>query len=53
MKSLFTPEMMKGFCMGNALKYIWRAGKKVDFREDIQKAQWYLRYAEGLNNDKD
>lgn len=22
MKDIFTPEMMKGFCIGNALKYI-------------------------------
>ena len=51
MKDIFTPEMLKGFCIGNALKYIWRAGKKGDFREDIQKAQWYLHYVEGLDDD--
>ncbi len=30
------------FHMGNAVKYISRAGKKGDYIEDIQKAIWYL-----------
>ena len=30
------------FCLGNAIKYIWRAGLKKDRLEDLQKAQWYL-----------
>ena len=31
------------FCLGNALKYICRAGRKTDnLIEDLQKAQWYL-----------
>ena len=31
-----------GFCLGNAVKYILRAGKKGDKNEDILKAIWYL-----------
>lgn len=39
-----------GFCLGNAVKYISRAGKKVDNGrnviekeiEDLQKAIWYI-----------
>lgn len=31
-----------GFCLGNALKYISRAGKKGDALEDLKKAAWYL-----------
>jgi hypothetical protein len=31
-----------GFHLGNALKYILRAGKKGDRVEDIRKAIWYL-----------
>lgn len=31
------------FCRGNAFKYVWRAGRKGDAVEDIQKAIWYLR----------
>lgn len=32
------------FCLGNAIKYIWRAGKKEgeDWRDDLDKARWYL-----------
>jgi len=30
------------FCLGNAMKYIWRAGLKGDAIEDLNKAQWYL-----------
>ena len=31
-----------GFCLGNAVKYILRAGRKGDAIEDLRKAQWYL-----------
>jgi len=31
------------FCLGNALKYIWRAGLKNDKVEDLKKAIWYLQ----------
>lgn len=33
-----------GFCRGNAMKYLWRAGKKDPAKEleDLKKAQWYL-----------
>jgi hypothetical protein len=30
------------FCLGNAIKYIWRAGMKGDATEDLEKARWYL-----------
>lgn len=32
------------FCLGNAIKYIWRAGKKPEegWRDDLDKARWYL-----------
>ena len=32
-----------GFNLGNAIKYILRAGKKNDYKEDLQKAIWYLQ----------
>lgn len=35
-----------GFCLGNAVKYLWRAGLKGDGgqgKEDLSKAAWYLR----------
>jgi len=33
-----------GFCLGNAVKYICRAGKKEGntTKQDLQKAVWYL-----------
>lgn len=30
------------FCLGNAVKYIWRADEKGGV-EDLEKAVWYLR----------
>lgn len=30
------------FCLGNAIKYIWRADFKGDDIEDLKKAIWYL-----------
>lgn len=30
------------FCVGNAVKYLWRAGLKGDALEDLQKARWYI-----------
>ena len=30
------------FNLGNAVKYIWRAGQKTDLLEDLKKARWYL-----------
>lgn len=32
-----------GFCLGNAVKYIWRAGlKSEDPIKDLEKAAWYI-----------
>ena len=31
-----------GFCLGNAIKYLWRADLKNDAIEDMQKAIWYI-----------
>lgn len=32
-----------GFCLGNAVKYISRAGRKTNGIEDLKKAVWYLQ----------
>jgi hypothetical protein len=40
-----------GFCLGNAIKYILRAGKKDESKtkEDLEKAIWYInRYIGSL-----
>lgn len=31
-----------GFCLGNAIKYLWRADLKADSIEDMKKAIWYI-----------
>jgi len=31
-----------GFCLGNAIKYIWRADLKQNAIEDLEKAAWYI-----------
>lgn len=31
-----------GFCLGNVVKYIARAGRKGDRLSDLKKARWYL-----------
>jgi hypothetical protein len=32
-----------GFCVGNAIKYLWRAGlKSKDPIQDLEKARWYI-----------
>jgi hypothetical protein len=40
----FIEDKKLGFCLGNAVKYISRAGKKDPAKEveDLQKAAWYI-----------
>jgi hypothetical protein len=30
------------FNIGNAIKYLWRAGLKGELLEDLKKARWYV-----------
>lgn len=49
----FIEEQELGFHLGNAVKYISRAGKKDPKKhiEDLQKAVWYIqRYIEKNSN---
>ena len=32
-----------GFCLGNAIKYIWRADLKGNDIQDLEKAQFYIQ----------
>ncbi len=41
------------YCKGNALKYTWRSGHKIDSVEDLKKAAWYCRMAAGDDPRKD
>ncbi len=44
MRSCLTKEEFIGFCKGNVIKYIARAGKKGDAGQDVAKARDYLCY---------
>lgn len=47
---MMTEDELRGFCKGNYLKYILRAGKKAgeSAETDRKKAEWYLDYLEKL-----
>ena len=40
-KAALTPDEWRGYCKGNAIKYIWRERHKGG-DESLQKADWYL-----------
>jgi hypothetical protein len=42
-QSALTEEEFRGYCKGNALKYIWRERHKGG-TESLEKAAWYLEY---------
>lgn len=46
LKAWLTPEELRGFCKGNAIKYLARAGKKPGqpSKRDEAKAEWYAKY---------
>jgi hypothetical protein len=39
-RAALTPEEFRGYCKGNALKYIWRERHKGS--DSLLKASWYL-----------
>ena len=43
-RAKLSAEGFEGYCEGNVLKYMSRAGKKGDKVEDLKKASWYLNY---------
>jgi hypothetical protein len=45
-RAKLSEEEFRGYCRGNALKYLSRAGKKGAAAEDHRKAVWYLSYLE-------
>ncbi len=40
-EAALTPEEFRGYCKGNALKYVWREKHKGG-DQDLAKAAWYL-----------
>lgn len=43
-RAKLTVEQFEGYCLGNAMKYLSRAGKKEDASKDKAKAEWYLQH---------
>lgn len=41
-EAALTPEEFRGFCKGNAMKYVFRERYKGG-QESLLKAQWYLQ----------
>jgi hypothetical protein len=35
----------EAYCIGNAIKYLWRRNHKDTYKQNIQKAIWYLNKA--------
>ena len=42
MEAKFSEEEIRGYCLGNAVKYILRAKHKGNMTQDLKKANWYL-----------
>lgn len=38
-------DALVAWCRGNAIKYLWRTGKKGNAAEDLRKAIWYIERA--------
>lgn len=48
-EAALTPDEFRGFCKGNALKYVWRERHKGRAIEDLEKSAWYTsRLAETM-----
>ena len=51
MEEIFGKEYLKGFCICNSFKYLYRHKRKNGI-EDINKAQWYLnKYKELVDSE--
>lgn len=42
-RAALTPEEFRGFCKGNAIKYLFRANDKGSHDTDVAKADWYVK----------
>ena len=50
MVAAFGKEKVETYCQIAAFKYVWRAGKKGNDKEqDLAKANWYLSWATGTD----
>ena len=51
LRAKLTPEELRGFLKGNAVKYLMRAGRKDGEKdmEDYKKAAWYTQMLSGVD----
>lgn len=42
-EAMLTPEEFRGYCKGNAMKYIWRSELKGANIQDLEKSKFYLK----------
>lgn len=43
-RAALTPEEFRGYCKGNAIKYVWRERTK-ESNKSLKKAMWYAATA--------
>lgn len=53
MEAAFGIEFVKHFCLLNAFKYVERCREKDNFKQDIEKAIWYLKRLASYINDEE
>ena len=48
MVAIANAGMAREFCIGNAIKYLWRLGRKTssEVSTDLKKVEWYLDWYE-------
>lgn len=51
-EATLTAEELRGFCLGNILKYRLRAGQKDSPEKDLAKANWYRERLRELARDQ-
>jgi hypothetical protein len=47
MEIILGAEGLLNYCLGNAIKYLWRCKYKGGY-EDILKAEWYIKRADDM-----
>ena len=50
-QAALTADEFRGYCKGNALKYVWRERNKGG-DQDLRKAEWYLKRLSGAEATK-
>lgn len=50
MQKLYGKDFVSNFCLGNAMKYLWRCDRKHETPiDDLKKARWYIDHIIKIN----